>query len=361
LAYGEIPSINVLVTTKDQLRAHPQEFEVPHAFGRLLPVTHGETSGTSGFPLRVRRTLSDVAVEEAFQKWWRGSLGWTAGSKVAILRGAFPKEFELGQLHVPLPGTERFLINTFRIGPETVREILGILRAKQPSILYAYPSAVTALSRMLSDMGETYQGLTAIVTSSETFATEDRAFVERVFGCKVFDWYGNAERSVAAGQCSLGRYHFFQNYVDVQIDPSGQIIGTPLRWNGMQIANYLTGDLLEDFQTVVCGCGWRDPHARAVIGRLDDFLIAGDNSHVGRLDAIFRNEPSIYEAQIRQKQDGELVLSLVSPSHDRQAMDRMIKRLAQRVPGRTIHADFVDSIQRTPAGKLKSVIRDYQL
>ena len=113
------------------------------------------------------------------------------------------------------------------------------LEEYDPVALQTYPSAVLFLAGMLDSQGRRYgsassspRKLRAIVTSSETLLPEQRKLIERVFGCRVFDWYGSFERVAAIGTCEHGNYHLLSDYGHAEIldsEQGGEVIGTGVR------------------------------------------------------------------------------------------------------------------------------------
>ena len=95
-----------------------------------------------------------------------------------------------------------------------------------PQLLCAYPSALETLVRYLRDSGRRLS-IPAVVTSSEVFRPEAWALVEQMLGCRLADYYGQAERIAFASANAAGEYRFQHAYSCVEFIPyDGQRVPT---------------------------------------------------------------------------------------------------------------------------------------
>ena len=104
----------------------------------------------------------------------------------------------------------------------------------------------------------------AILTSSETLVPEQKMVIEQAFMCKVFDYYGMAERAAAIHTCEHGSYHIVPEYSIVEFVRNGtledgyyEIVGTSLNNNAMPLIRYYA-PLQEwlDRQNASRNCAW---------------------------------------------------------------------------------------------------------
>jgi phenylacetate-CoA ligase len=213
--------------------------------------------------------------------------------------------------------------------------------------------------------GVSYGGraLRGIVTSSETLDATTRRQIERAFGCRVFDWYGQGERVAAIGTCEHGRHHLLSDYSYVELKPAGdglcELVGTGFHNFSMPLVRYRCGDLVRPAPAgEACPCRRSFPLIAEVIGRRDDSIRLADGRSVGRLDHLFKGVEGILEAQIRQDRlDAISILVVPLPGFSektrRVLRDNFRHRLGEDV---ALEIRLVDSIPRTRNGKFKGVV-----
>src|SRR5690606_26100998 len=188
----------------------------------------GFTSGTTGSPLAVRRSVRSILFEEAFVQWHRGQFGWTPLTPTVIMRGDLLRGGTGGIPARVDPLNRHLYLSSFHRAPTTVAQYLDRIASFGGAYLAAYPSSVVTLCTLAVEAGLEPPKFDVIFTSSENLSTSQRRFLSEATGARVIDYYGNAERTVAAGQCIEGTYHFFPTYSRLHLpsDQTGAIIAT---------------------------------------------------------------------------------------------------------------------------------------
>lgn len=331
------------------------------------PLFSGSTSGTTGTPLRLKQNLAAINRENAFV--WR-QLGW------AGLRRGERRAWMRGDMIVPAdaarPPYWRFnraenmlMLSSYHLSDATAGACLEALAAFDPVVIQAYPSSVGFLATWLLEAGARYRGrsLRGIVTSSETLEQGRRREIERAFGCRVFDWYGQFERVAAIGTCEHGRYHLLADYSYTELLPAGdglfELVGSGFHNLSMPLIRYRCGDLVRPAAPGQrCACGRSFPLIDQIIGRVDDPVKLADGRSIGRLDHIFKGLDGILEAQIRQERR-EAVAILVVPGagfSDR-ARQVLLRNARERLGDQmALEIRLVDRIPRSANGKFKGVV-----
>ncbi len=89
-------------------------------------------------------------------------------------------------------------------------------------------------------------------------------------------------------------------------------------------------------------------------------MVLPNGAVVGRLDHIFKDLVNIREAQIYQKQQGQIELRIVKgQSYTDKDEQELLKETRKRVgDDMEIVVHYVDSIERTSAGKLRFVVSE---
>lgn len=344
---------------KGIVRSRPEDFRDRS----VRCVVRGYTSGTTGTPLTVYRDLTSVIHEHAMI--WRQRLwfGVKPGDRVAVLRGEVVTS--AAQKTPPFWRRDRFgnelLLSSHHLAPQNARAYHEALTRFAPAALYAYPSAVAELARLLGDQHLTPPPLRAVFTASETLRPEEAALIGRVFRAPVVDRYGNAERTLAGGHCERGGYHLWTDVTLFELIPTrgdlAELVGTPLFGRAMPLLRYRTGDEAV-VPAAACPCGRSFPVVARIEGRLDPPVRTPDGRVVGRLDHVWKGLAHVAAGQIVQEADLTVRLRVVpEPGYaaaDRAALEAHAReRLGPDLP---ILIEEVDRLPRTPAGKFLAVV-----
>jgi len=353
--------------TKNALRQSPERFVRPRAPGSLLRSTI-RTSGTSGSPLSLVQSLDAVIREEAFLQRQLRWTGWRPGQKRAWIRGDIVCGAD--------PPDRRYwcrdwfgrvlMMSSYHLSRTTMGAYVDALERHDPVLIHAYPSSVAALAAWLQAAGRRYAGraLRGVLTSSETLGPEVRALVERSFGVRVFDWYGQAERVAAIGTCERGRYHVLTDYGGVELlpleDGSCELVGTTLNNPAMPLQRYRTGDRVLPGMGADCPCGRVFPTVQAVIGRQERSVTLPDGRIVTRLDRVFQGfDTHLVEGQVLYRNDGGFVLRVVTlPGFGPADEAALLAAFRLRVPRVTVSVERVEAIPRGPNGKFEFIAID---
>ncbi len=350
--------------TKSMLRLHPKRFICPRAPGSLLRSTI-RTSGSAGTPLRLVQTLGAVIREEGFIQRQLDWIGWRPGQRRAWIRGDIvcPEHPGDGRYWCHDWCGQILLMSSFHLSEATIGAYIDALEQYDPVVLHAYPSSVAALAAWLDAHGRRYGGraLRGVLTSSETLETAVRAQVERAFGVRMFDWYGQAERVVAIGTCEAGSYHVLTDYGGVELlegeDGACELVGTTLNNPAMPLVRYRTGDRVVPGDGSPCPCGRVFPTVKAVIGRQERILTLPDGRIVARLDRVFQGHARhLIEGQVLYANDASFRLRIVATGGLTQADEAALRAaFLLRVPGVDVRVERVPAIPRGPNGKFEFV------
>lgn len=348
--------------TKAEVRRHASEILSSTYRGLRFK---GSTSGTSGAPLLLTKSLEESRHEAAYyhrQLEWAGyargdRLAWFRGDQVVPESQATPPFWR----HARVART--LFLSSYHLAAHTARAYLDALRSFRPQIIQAYPSSVGFLAQYLESTGRSIGiRLKGIVTSSETLRGEVRRMIEKRFETRVFDWYGSYERVAAIGTCEHGRYHLLSDYSIPELVPCApgvmEIVGTSYVNEVFPLLRYASGDYVVSDNSDPCCCGRHFPVVSEIIGRSDDVVQTPSGRRIGRLDHVFKGVSGILEAQIVQTVLTHVkVLLVASETVSEQDRQLIIDRLAS-LTGRelTIDVECVPHIQRGARGKHQLVL-----
>jgi phenylacetate-CoA ligase len=262
-------------------------------------------------------------------------------------------------------GENMLMLSSYHLSESAAPAYLDSLALFDPVVIQAYPSSIGYLATWMLSAGTRYRGssLRGIVTSSETLSDARRREIERAFGCRVFDWYGQFERVAAIGSCEYGRYHLLSDYSYVEMLPADdglfELVGTGFYNLSMPLIRYRCGDLVRPAPAKErCACGRSFPLIEQVIGRVDDPIKLIDGRSIGRLDHLFKGVEGILEAQIRQDRlDAITMLVVPSATFNDRTRETLQNNARYRLgDGIALEIRLVDAIRRTRNGKFKGVV-----
>jgi phenylacetate-CoA ligase len=336
------------------------------------PAVVAQTSGTTGTPLDVYRSLGSILREEAFhlQHWhWAG---WRRGAPQAVLRGdmVVPMEQRQPPFWFEDAAGKQLVLSTRHLDRGTARAFAGELRRFGAAQLRAYPSAAYDLATFVEDAGIPVR-FDAVITGSEMLYDFQRARIESVFRAKIFDFYGMAERVAFAASCERGRLHVNPEYGIVEIvdehgrptDGEGNIVGTSLHNSIMPLIRYRMNDTAR-WSREPCPCGRTYPVIEAVSGRLADQLYDLDGRAVNCtvIGFAFDGMHNIRKAQVVQNAADRWTIRVVpGPGYTDGDGQRVLDNISRHVSARVAATiEVVADIPKMPNGKFKWVVRNYQ-
>lgn len=342
-------------------------------------LAEGHTSGTTGSPLTLFYDTDMMAMNYAAldrQYRWAGARLEREGDRIAVIRG---------NIIVPLDQTRppfwrrnyvhnHLLLSNFHLSPANLPAYRDALRAFRPTVLDGYPSSVYVLARLLLGRGETMP-LKAVLTSSETLFDFQREAIERAFECRVFDYYGAAERVAFSVECERHEgHHLCQEYgyaeflddadVPVPTGAEGTLVGTTLHNLGFPLIRYRTSDRTA-LKNERCACGRGLPRVEDVMTKAEDLLRLKDGRLISPsvLTHPFKPVDSIEASQLVQTDLDRLIVRLIPRSEYSAADSEHIVRELKARLGEDMRVDieFVDALPRTASGKFKWVVSKVDL
>ena len=335
------------------------------------------TGGTSGVPLKVLRSLEAIVFEQATIDRVIQSVGVDARTaRTAVLRGDNPRDIEVS----PNPdcevihGGRIMTMSANAVTHTSARYIVNQLEKFEPQLLCAYPSALETLVRYLRDNGRRLS-IPAVVTSSEVFRPESWALVEQMLGCRLADYYGQAERIAFASADAAGRYRFQHCYSCVEFIPyDGQrvpsdsehrlyeIVGTSF-WNSLlPIVRYRTGDLVR----LPANWGERELEELAlglrtfegVLGRQQELLVCPQAVRITGIGCIPQDIRNVLRFQIVQEDlDEARIFVLPDEKFSVNDAEVLLANARARIPPHVnVTVEIAHRLERTPRGKTPLIV-----
>jgi phenylacetate-CoA ligase len=357
------------IVTKDDLLSQPDRF-YPGG-GREHPWTIvGRTSGTSGTPLGLIRSLDSVIWENAFlRRHWYWS-GFRPGMRRATLRGdvVVPVEQEQPPFWFYNRYNTQLIFSSRHLRGELLNSIADKIADYAPYLLQAYPSTVYELAVHLRAK-DRFLNVRYIYTGSEMLYPFQRELIEERLRGRVVDFYGLAERTVFAGECEHGALHVNTDYSWVEIvddagrptEGPGYLVGTTFYNHSMPLIRYRVDDQTQ-WQRGACACGRSYPLVERVEGRIGDAIFGTDGRRVSSaaLTLPLRLVHRIRRAQVAQIHRDEWEIRVVpmagfGEEQKRQLIDNIHKYVD---PAVRLRIAEVSDIPRTAAGKYKWIVNE---
>lgn len=331
---------------------------------------HGHTSGTTGSPLDLVYDIETCVAHHAADWRQKNWAGLTYGDAYASLQGRVivPIEQKTPPFWRKNYINNQLFLSSFHLTKDNIPRYFDQLSKENIRFLEGYPSTVFILALRLKKDNMRFP-LKAVLTSSETLFDFQREIIEDSFCCKVFDFYGMAERAVFATECDHHQGHHLNEdyglteflddrYESVSPGQMGHIVATSLHNFAMPLIRYKTNDSCS-LKREPCSCGRSFALMDNVATKNESIVTLPDGRLISPsvLTHPFKPMENILESQIIQDKPDELKVKIVKNEKYTEDDERMlISAFKQRLGDIRISIEYCDTIPRTKSGKFKWVI-----
>lgn len=330
------------------------------------------TSGSTGTPLVHHSSLEDFRERMAFLERQYNWAGVSSRAKKVTLTGNLivPRtQVDPPFYRYNLPGRQ-LVMSSYHLREVNAAAYAHALSGYRPEFLEGYPSALDTLADLLERGGYRPPPIKAIMATAETLYAHQRERIERVFGCKVFNYYGSSEGAPMITECQHGGLHMNTDCgVFECLRPDGsdagpseeaELVVTNFGSRAHPLIRYRVRDAVVTSDGAPCPCGSAFPRVAAILGRLDDMVWTRDRGWVGRLSQAIKVFPgSVREAQLVQEDPDTLRVRLVreaslfDPSQLVAFEEDLRQRLGERI--RLLY-EYPESIEKGANNKFKFVV-----
>jgi phenylacetate-CoA ligase len=260
--------------------------------------------------------------------------------------------------------------SSFNMSDENLPSYVAKIRRRGLRFLEGYPSTLYILGSHLLRCGDRLP-MAAVLTSSETLHPVQREVIEEAFQCRVFDFYGLAERVAFAGECQVhDGLHLSEEFAFVEIvDESGRrvpdgdrgfVVGTSLHNRAMPMIRYRTSDV-SAIRAAECSCGRALRVLEPITTKAEDVVVTPDGRFVSPsvLPHPFKPLVGIAKSQIVQEALDRVVVKLIPAEADipRDQVDLLQQGLLERLGSQvSIEVEIVEEIPPERSGKFRWVI-----
>jgi phenylacetate-CoA ligase len=330
----------------------------------------GRTSGTSGTPLQVFRSLPSVLWENAIvERHFRWS-GYRPGMRRAYLRGDLVVPID--RVSPPYWFLNRYnnqlIVSSRHLREESVGDIIAKLETFAPFMMEAYPSTAYELALLLEKRGGSLK-IPFVYTGSEPVYPHQRELIEARLGTRIMDHYGMAERIAYATECEHGGLHVNSDYSYVEIvdddgrptEGEGYVVGTTFHNALMPLVRYKMSDRTR-WRRSECECGRTYPLIEPVTGKYEDTLFGSRGQRISPsvVTFAFKSLRGIKYSQVAQTGEGTWEIRVVpEESFNEAERNRLIENVRHLVdPGIHVIVREVPEIARTSAHKYRWIVNE---
>jgi phenylacetate-CoA ligase len=276
------------VLTKSEIVAAGDALLDPSADERF---TWDVTSGSTGAPLRFRRSLSAGGWHRALGLRGLSWFGVRPGDSQARVWGVPIRDHDRRREMRKDWFLNRRRYSSFDLDPRSLDGKIAGLTRQRPRYVYGYPSAIHEIARRVLERGRDVLGEwrpNVVVTTAELLFDDQRRDIASAFACPVANEYGASELTVLAFTCPAGSLHLSDEALVTELEPSGLTIDgkpafrflfTDLVNRSMPLIRYRIGDLGRPVEGP-CSCGRSLTRIEIVGGREVDVLVAPDGRRI---------------------------------------------------------------------------------
>jgi phenylacetate-CoA ligase len=354
--------------TKAEIRAASDDFRHPQAGSLARFNTGGSTGEPLVFYIGKERVSHDVAAKWRATRWW----GVDIGDREAVVWGS---PIELGAQDRVRALRDRLfrtqLLPAFEMSESKLDSFVAALRSQRPRMLFGYPSALSHIARHAQQRGLRMDelGIRVAFVTSERLYDEQRALIERVFGCPVANGYGGRDAGFIAHECPLGGMHITAEDIIVELVDTqgravpaglaGEIVVTHLATREFPFIRYRTGDVAV-LDERACRCGRGLPMLKEIQGRTTDFVIATDGTVLHGLALIYvlRDMAGVQGFKVIQEDLRDVTVLLVADSRFPVDGEQRIVEGFRRRLGATVEVSIqrVEQIAAEKSGKFRYIV-----
>lgn len=337
-------------------------------FSKLVPKSHlpsGETktSGSTGEPVKIRRTAVSRLFWAAFtvrDHLWhdRNIAGRMTSIRPTIAACVETEDWGFPVADLFQTGNAQGIPSNFDIGRQ-----LALIDRFQPQTLLIFPTNLQAFVSEWEKSGATVPGsIKHIRTVGETVPASLRRRLGKISDLRIEDSYSSQEVGVIAIECPVsGLYHVMAESMIVEILDSanqpcregqiGRVVVTELQNFASPLIRYDIGDYAEVGGT--CSCGRSLPTLRRILGRERNLLVKPDGTRHWPLVGFHRFDEiaPILQFQVIQHSLQDIEIKIVTEKEISASQEHALAAIVQQALGYPSAIRVVQSRSRLPNSK----------
>lgn len=326
------------------------------------------TSGSTGSPLEIKVSVKDLQLRFNillktmidFGYDHKQAIGRVTGHDIADENNIYRKDFINNQ----------YFLSAFHISDKTIHKYYKAIVENNIKALDGYPSAIYTLAKLFEQHNLKIDNIETIYTTAEKLHLYQKEQIERIFNCKVFDYYGSNEQSIFIYTCKNGNLHVSnktgllevldENYHPIENGTVGKMIVTSLTSHFMPLIRYDIGDSCIVSENQSCDCGNKGLIIDEIIGRDEDIFKTIDGNYITRFSVVLKYLPkSIIESQLILS-NKKMTASILYTSKDtiedslfKEYEEALISKIGKKYKLEKIQ---IEKIEKSSRGKTRAVI-----
>jgi len=322
------------------------------------------TGGSTGHPLTFFRNRQANAWVSEAAKRFRCWIGYQPQDKLALIWGA---DRDVPSSHPP---NQRWL-NSFNCSEQQIEAFVNDLVEWKPDAIRGYASSLHLVASYIKRKNLKAPHPKCIESAAEKLWDHQRALVEEVFQCRVFEMYGSREIPSLACECQFhAGLHIFSDIRLIEVikeglpagpGADGSIIVTDLTNYGMPFIRYEIGDVGVSSDEI-CPCGRGFPLLKQVAGRVTSTIQTPDRRHIHGeyFTHLFYGAAGVRAFQVRQRSLDKIEVAIQPDAGFSPDLIEKIVRQMQAHLGPQVNVQWkaVDEIPPAPSGKRHFTISD---
>jgi phenylacetate-CoA ligase len=341
---------------------------------RLKTLSEKVTGGTTGEPTIFLQDKMYRDYNNALDYYMASWSGWQLGQPQFWILARMPVHTGLdGKLYQTKNWlTRRFESDAFLMTDDSINRFVTQMEANPGGFMQCYVSVGYKIAQFLDTRRHNVK-LRAVYVTSEPLFDYQRKFMERAFGCPIFEWYGSNETGDVACECSEhnGLHIATRNsLVEILKDgqpvldgEEGELVLTCLTNFAMPLIRYRIEDLGTK-STRDCPCGRGLPLLEVVEGRkVDLFKTRAGNTVYGMFaNGVVTELGAVKQFQVIQKTLDLVIFRIICDTPLSEENLKKVEAFTKDALGDnvTVQFEFVDELPKTISGKHRHLISEVE-
>jgi phenylacetate-CoA ligase len=323
-----------------------------------------KTSGSTGTPLKFmldeQSSINKSSVVFRAYQW----AGYRIGMKIFLLKGlseSKPKDydFELSK--------NMYYLNSSRLTKENCIAVGEKLIKFRPKFFAGYVRSFIDFYKYINEAGIPAPKPKGIFCYGETVTPDIRAYIEKAYSSKLYDFYSLVENVAAISQMPDNQMYmtedfFFPELVDHEGNKTasdyGELIATSFYNYSMPFIRYKTRDMIK-LADPTREYRYALKPVEFIEGRVDDYILLPDGRKIYYAEGALGYAKGIVAAQYIQDRIDHLKINLIIDDDFMGEYYHEIEKGLQKRIGQSIKVDFaiVDELEKKGSGKTPFIIR----
>lgn len=356
------------ILDKNIVRENLNDFINTDYKGRAISArTSGTTGGGLIFPYPVSLENKQWAVYWKYRRIWGIQLdtwcGWFGGKRMINPLDKKPPYWRINH-----PGRQ-IMYSSYHLTKETVHLYYNDIKKRNLLWLHGYPSHIAKLSALIVNNGLTpLEDVRWVTTGAENLLGNQLLLIKKAFpNAMIRQHYGLGEGVAIMNQNYNGDWELANDFSYVEFVPVNKdnsaichIIGTGFCNKAFPLVRYDTGDIA----TVERDDNGGIIRIVSIDGRSSNMIKQPSGHEVSEaaLSIVLHDFDNIVEAQVHQTAVDTIVLWVVKGKHYCIEDELNLKKALRSAFDEDMNIDikYVSEVERTSAGKMRLVIRDFE-